>query len=520
MFILTRYILRQHVGPFIFGFSVITLIWILNLLFKELNRILSKGLPPMVVLEFFALNLAWIVALTVPMATLIASLMAFGRLSADNEITAIKANGISLYKILLPVIFVAGMLSGFLVWFNNNVLPEVNHRLATLIRDIAQKKPTLNIEAGVWYDELEPYGLIVSTIEDSGGVSKVTDILIRDNSNAEVMNVITAKHGIIRTNKSSGFLELLLYDGEIQQINIRRMEEFQSLAFPDSHIVRIDIIDQFLKRSETSYRSDREKSSAQLQEEIAGLEAERTEKQRAISLLAATQFEHCFGSSLGLPMPTSADSTIMKQLLLQSRRRWSGNHPVARRAGSKNNGTSSRRMQGSFYKNRFLQTQIISEQRSIHSDVRNNLNQIKTQNNQINRYLVEVHKKYSIPIAFIIFVLIGAPLGIKARKGSLGVGSGISLLFFLIYWSTLIAGEDLADRGIISPFLSMWLANFVVGGAGLYVLYITVREVELVSLSKMATIAKEKWGKIRKYLLLGDVEPEDRPPIGRIGGLQ
>ena len=131
MFILSRYILRQHVGPFVFGFSVITLIWILNLLFKELNRILSKGLPPLVVAEFFALNLAWIIALTVPMATLISSLMAFGRLSADNEITAIKANGVSLYKVLLPVLVAAAMLSGFLIWFNNNVLPEFNHRLAT-----------------------------------------------------------------------------------------------------------------------------------------------------------------------------------------------------------------------------------------------------------------------------------------------------------------------------------------------------------------------------------------------------
>lgn len=498
MFILSRYILRQHIGPFIFGFSVITLIWILNLLFKELNRILSKGLPPMVVLEFFALNLAWIVALTVPMATLIASLMAFGRLSADNEITAIKANGVSLYKILAPVLIVATMLSGFLIWFNNNILPEFNHRLATLIRDIAQKKPTLNIEAGVWYSELEPYGLIVSTIKDSGGVSRVTDVLIRDNSNADIMNVITAKHGIIRTNKKAGFLEIVLFDGEIQQLNIRRMEEFQSLAFPDSHIVRIDIIDQFLKRSDSSYRSDREKSSAQLRQEITELQTEQAGKRHAVSLLAGMQFQQYFGSSLGLPLPTPADSTIMKQMLLQSKRLWGVNGQARGRSNRSPNTSTTKSQPASFYENKFLQNQVISEQRSVHSDIRNHLNQIKSQYNQINRYWVEVHKKYSIPIACIIFVLIGAPLGIKARKGSLGVGSGISLFFFLIYWSTLIAGEDLADRGIISPFLSMWLANFVVGAAGLYVLYITVREIELISLSKVSMFFQEKWRKKQK----------------------
>ena len=485
MLILSRYILRQHIGPFIFGFSVITLIWILNLLFKELNRILSKGLPPLVVAEFFALNLAWIVALTVPMATLISTLMAFGRLSADNEITAIKANGISLYRILAPVLVAAMLLSFFLVWFNNNVLPEVNHRLATLLRDIAQKKPTLNIEPGIWYDELEPYGLIVSSLEDSAGVSKVTDVLIRDNSNADIMNVITARRGIIRTNKTAGFLELVLFEGEIQQINIRKMEEFQRLAFPDSHIVRIDILDHFLKRSESSYRSDREKSTQQLRAEIADAEAEMAEKQRAMTLLAAIQFNKYFGASLGLPLPSPADSTILKQLLLQSTHNWrlrSGqNHTPAVR-------TKSAEKADDFYSNKFLQNRVISEQRSVHADMRNHFNQTKSLRNRINRYQVEVQKKYSIPVACIVFVLIGAPLGIKARKGGLGMGSGVSLFFFLIYWASLIGGEDLADRGIISPFLAMWLANIIVGGAGLYVLYITVTEKELLDFDRLFSL--------------------------------
>lgn len=490
MFILSRYILRQHVGPFVFGFSVITLIWILNLLFKELNRILSKGLPPLVVAEFFALNLAWIIALTVPMATLISSLMAFGRLSADNEITAIKANGVSLYKVLLPVLVAAAMLSGFLIWFNNNVLPEFNHRLATLIRDIAQKKPTLNIEPGIWYSELEPYGLIVSTLEDSAGGSKVTDVLIRDNSDPNIMNVITAKHGIIRTNKSAGFLEFVLFDGEIQQINIRKMEEFQRLAFPDSHIVRIDILDQFLKRSERSYRSDREKSAQQLRAEIADLEQQRAEKKRAVSLLAAIHMKRYFGDSMGLPLPEPADSTILKQLLMQSTKAWRG-RAIIRESAPKPAGSLEKTRD--FYSDKFIQNQVISEQRSIHSDLRNMINQANANKNQINRYWVEVHKKYSIPVACIIFVLIGAPLGIKARKGGLGMGSGVSLFFFLIYWSSLIGGEDLADRGIISPFLAMWLANFIVGGAGLYVLYITVREVEMISFERILSFFREKW---------------------------
>jgi len=138
--ILSKYIIREHIGPFFFGFFVITLIFILNLLFRELGKFLSKGLAFSVILEFILLNLAWMIALAVPMAVLIAALMAFGRLSADNEITAIKASGISLYQILPSVIIVSTLLALALIWFNNHILPEFNHRTRLLAMDIARKK--------------------------------------------------------------------------------------------------------------------------------------------------------------------------------------------------------------------------------------------------------------------------------------------------------------------------------------------------------------------------------------------
>ncbi|MGH7456285.1 MAG: LptF/LptG family permease, partial [bacterium] len=121
-FILSRYILREHIGPFCLSFSVITLIFLLDLLFRHLSRILSKGLPWMVVVEFFTLNMAWIVATAVPMAVLSATLMAFGRLAADHEITAMQASGVSLLRQVAPVFIAAAALTIGLIWFNNNVL--------------------------------------------------------------------------------------------------------------------------------------------------------------------------------------------------------------------------------------------------------------------------------------------------------------------------------------------------------------------------------------------------------------
>lgn len=110
-------------------------------------------------------------------------------------------------------------------------------------------------------------------------------------------------------------------------------------------------------------------------------------------------------------------------------------------------------------------------------------------NRQIYKYQVEIYKKFSIPFACIVFVLIGAPLGIRARKGSLGVGVTFSVGFFLIYWACLIGGEELADRQMVHPALAMWFPNIVVGVFGLYLTIRTVRETTFI-----------QWEKLPKFL--------------------
>jgi lipopolysaccharide export system permease protein len=110
-----------------------------------------------------------------------------------------------------------------------------------------------------------------------------------------------------------------------------------------------------------------------------------------------------------------------------------------------------------------------------------------------NKLSVEIHKKFSIPFACIVFVFIGAPLGILAHRGNLAVGGGISLIFFIIYWIFLIGGEELADRDMLSPFLSMWLANFIVGGFGLYLLIKTVKEISFIYFISLGKLVPKRF---------------------------
>ncbi|HQI49036.1 MAG TPA: LptF/LptG family permease, partial [bacterium] len=267
MFVLWRYIIKEHIGPFVFAICVITLVFILNLVFRELPRILSRGLEFSLILEFFMLNMAWIVALAVPMAVLVAALMAFGRLSGDNEIVAMKANGVSVLRMIFPVLLCAAGLALFLVWFNNSVLPDFNHRARLLASDIARKRPTLSLEAGVLYRDLPNYTLLVQNIVETPDTAYVDSVYIDDNSNPNSSTFITADRGKIYLNRRNGQLSLILFDGVMYKLNLEEMEQYQQLRFP-KQVISISVPDMVMERSDSEYRGDREKSAAMMREEV------------------------------------------------------------------------------------------------------------------------------------------------------------------------------------------------------------------------------------------------------------
>ena len=148
MKILHRYVLKEHVGPLTFAVTALTSILLLQYIGKHFGELVGKGLPAFVIAEFFGLSIPLTVALTLPMAVLVATLYAFSRLAAENEITALKASGVSLVSVLKPVLWAALGVTAVMILFNDQVLPRSNHRLAVLQRDIAQKKPTFGLREG------------------------------------------------------------------------------------------------------------------------------------------------------------------------------------------------------------------------------------------------------------------------------------------------------------------------------------------------------------------------------------
>ncbi len=422
--ILPKYLVKEHIGPFCFALLVINSIFILNLIFRELGKFMSKGVSLGTILEFIFLNLAWMIALSVPCAVLTATIMVFGRLSAENEITAIKAGGISLYQILPATLIVSLGVAGALIWFNNEVLPDFNHRTKLLMLDIARKKPLLNLEAGVIYTDIPNYNILGPTIKEINSTTYIENITIDDQTTSNIIKTIIAKVGEITFSEETGLVEITLLDGELQEIDINNPESFKKVEFT-KHVIKIPMTEMLLMRSQSEYRGDREKSSAALMEGVYKNRQRILERRQKLN------------------------ETVNQQL--------------------------SKYIYSNSKEEKTLDLLILDHQR-LNRKIKTDLNLINSYTKSIDRDLVEVHKKYSIPAVCIVFVLVGSPLGILARKQGWAAAAGLSIGFFLLYWAFLIGGESLADRQKISPFWGMWSPNILVGGLGIFLVLRTVRD--------------------------------------------
>lgn len=426
-----RYILKAHFAPFILSFFIIIFVFTFQFIYKYIDNLVGKGLSWWVISQLITLNLAWMVTLAGPMAVLVATLMAFGSLSSTNETTVMRSSGLSPFRLILPVLLLSGVLCYGLIYFNNQILPEANHRTRALMTDIQRTRPTFVIEAGRFTDDISGYNLLIrKTFEKS---NKLEGVFIIDNSNPVYSNTLTADSGQINFSADFTKVVLDLYDGEIHQVGKKNIQgDYRKIRFT-KHIVTIDAQGFGFSRSEDNalQRGDRELSADSMRYIVANIQKNfETDLQSAIQQVQKLTLEH---GSLKFDT-TKLDSAGIAQnnMLIQSLiNRYKG------------------------YKSKY-----------------NMQKQVKASNlSQTNMYLVEIYKKYSIPFACVVFVLIGAPLGMITRKGGFGVAAGMSLGFFLLYWACLIGGEKLADRQLLSPFLSMWAANIVLGLAGIYLVF-------------------------------------------------
>jgi lipopolysaccharide export system permease protein len=263
--ILHRYVLKEHLGPLTFALTALTSILLLQYIGKHFGELVGKGLPTVVIAEFFGLSIPLTVALTLPMAVLVSTLYAFSRLAAENEITALKASGVSLVSVLKPVLWAALGVTLVMVGFNDQVLPRSNHKLATLQRDIAQKKPTFGLREQV-INEVSPGKFYLRAGHLDEATNLMREVTIYDMSDPTRRRTTYADSGNMKMSRGLTDLELTLYNGNMQDVPTATPTQLQRLYF-DSTLIRVrGVGNQFQKTNVDSYKSDREMTVCEMQD--------------------------------------------------------------------------------------------------------------------------------------------------------------------------------------------------------------------------------------------------------------
>ncbi len=277
--IINRYILKEHIAPFFLGIFLLTFILIMNKIFISIWSIIGKGVPGSLVLSMLWFSLPSIITLTIPMAVLVAVLMAFGRLSADFEIVAMKVAGVNPLMLVISPLILSLFITLGMIWFNNHILPDANHRLKNLTIDISQKKPAFRIEAMTLIRDFEDYDILVRDVDHK--TSRIYDVTITEKRTGRT---IISKEGIV--NSQGDVINIRLFDGQIHEIDPYDMTKYRKIKFTEHSIVLP--IDTAFIRKERTYRGDRELSARGLMErinEILGRNPTNPRKNRAIARL-------------------------------------------------------------------------------------------------------------------------------------------------------------------------------------------------------------------------------------------
>jgi len=488
MMILSRHILREHVAPFVYALFVITALFLVDFVVQMMDSILSKGLDWHVVLELFVLNTAWMLALSVPMSVLVGTLMAFGRMSADREIDAMRAAGMHPVRMVLPPLLVACLLAGGLVWFNNKVLPEANFRAASLREDITRKRPTVMLEPRTMIQDFEGFRVWIQKIDPV--TDSLRDIVIHQLDRAGgAPTVITARRGVVRLDPAGRTWKFTLRDGETHSPDRAEPRRYARIRF---HELLVDVpnVDDRLHRSDKTYRSDREMPIQAMEERV------RAARSRE-STLVAEQGERIFADLRFVTSLLELDSLAARGVKPDSTPVAAVPRPTPPPQKGKTRTVKSRvppppSLAGpvrAMAEGTLAGLGLPLPPPDAEGDpgavidsrlrqVKAAMDQIKSEHGEADRFLVEIHKKFSIPVACIVFVLVGAPLGVMARAGGVGTGVAYSLSFFVLYWVCLIGGESLADRGIVEPAIAMWGPNTILGLLGVWLVSRMGREVQ------------------------------------------
>ncbi|MFO7670945.1 MAG: LptF/LptG family permease [Bacteroidales bacterium] len=479
-------VIKSFVGPLILTFFFVVFILLMQFLWKYIDDLIGKGLEFQIISEFLLYTSATLVPLAIPLAVLLASLMTFGNLAENLELLALKSSGISLMRIMNPVIVLTALIAVGAFFFSNHVLPYSNLKMRSMLYDIQQQRPELTIKPGVFDNNLEGYSIRIGDRDPKTSLLK--DILIFDHTdNQGNISVTIADSGYMRMSADEKHLLLTLYNGKSY---VELQKEKKEGKHIKSYPLRRDQFDQ-----------------QEMVIVMTGFGLNRTDEtlfRNSYSMLNLEQLNH-FDDSLSSDLNEILDrfrSTMDKSLIGKSKNIMikpqvfiPDSLETVQEAGDFNiQPVFVDTLYASLNKleRRKALSQAINFARSNKSITTSNVGTAEWKVARLRRYQNEIHRKYSYSILCLIFFFIGAPLGAIIRKGGLGMPVITSVLLFLIYYVISMVGEKFSREGMVPPSIGMWISTIILVPVSIWLTQKAVKDSVILNIETYFTWYK-KW---------------------------
>ena len=451
---LDRFILKSFIGPFIAILLVVVFILMMQFLWLYIDELVGKGLSLKVILEFLGWGGATILPLALPLATLLSSMMTLGTLGENNELLAIKAAGISLQRVLVPLSVVCVCISIGAFFISNNLIPVAYNNIYQLREDISRTKEEIKIPAGTFYNGIEGYILRVEERNDETGM--MHGVMVYNHTKKKGNTSLTiADSAMIKMAKGKNYLTFTLYDGtNYEETNNKQYKDttlqLQKIDFHKQEMI-ITLENYAFQKSDSSRFNDQVKSMnlGQLLESQDSVgRKDSVGKKKNIQSLSRSRTLRYY-AQLDTTTKTKATTPFIPENIGQ----WKSiQAEIAAAENAKKKADEVRNTLMSYSRERYYNTFTL---RLID---------------------IEILKKFALSIACFIFFFIGAPLGALIRKGGLGTPAIISVLFFVAYWVIDISGTKLAKDGAVSAFSGVFVSSYVLLPTGLYLTWKAIND--------------------------------------------
>lgn len=453
------FILKSYTGPLVMTFFISMFILVMQFLWRYIDDMVGKGLEFHVLAELLFYASVQVVPMALPLAILLASLMTFGNLGENYELTAIKAAGVSLPRIMMPLIVLTVGISGGAFWFSNNVMPVANLKLFSLLYSVKQARPELEIKEKVFYDGVDDFRIKVDDKNPKTGMMQ--NLMIydhRDKINRNT-NVTLADSGKMQIADSKSYIKLTLYKGvtydekvaiEKRRQTDRDKQTFRTDRFDEQEVlIELQNMD-FSRTDESLFRSlDKMKNLSQLKKDEDSL---LQEKGKYVQELTRQTETFHFGKG--------------RYFYRDQREQFSR---IIDSSGMVSVDTLFAALSADQKKNACELALRYAQDNKLNIDEK--MNYIDREQRKINRHQMEMHRKFTLSMACLIFFFIGAPLGAIIRKGGLGMPVVISVLFFIFYYIIDTMGAKMARESVWEVYQGMWLSTMILAPVGIFLTY-------------------------------------------------